>query len=409
MQISSCYQRSGLLIVVFCLLLITACTTPAMVPMSSRADAIQTSEPPSQTTIRIWHSYTSGGAEEQALRQALEQAESAFSDVTIEVERLAFGDIFHEFEVAVQSDGGPDLLLAPNDSLISMVRNGYFAPLDDYRSRLAALGTDPMALEGMSIGDQLYGFPQSFKTVVLFYNRARIDTAPESTAELLELLNNGYSLILHQTIYHQYGWLSAHGGQLFDSDRACIIDQRGGAEWFLYLDQLAEHPNATFSRNVPRTDASFIAGRADMIINGPWELPEYVEAFGDDLGIAMLPGASQPARPLTGVDGFFLNAYGLNQELAADIALYLSGPEIGQIFTDVAGHVPVNRQVTIDDARVQMLTEAAYAGQLRPQIPELAAFWIQFDNALIRVLENDDDPISAMNTACAAMNRINGK
>jgi arabinogalactan oligomer/maltooligosaccharide transport system substrate-binding protein len=414
MQGRSTHRIAALFIAVYALL-IAACAAPAPVPAGSEPTEPRVSDPgdyqdqEARTTISVWYSYERGGTEEEALAQALELAQTAFPDVSLQAEWVPFDAMFREFEVAVRSDGGPDLLLAPNDNLIGMVRGGFFAPLDAYNPILREAGIDSIALKGLSIDGRLYGFPQSLKTVVLFYNQARLEKAPESTTELLELLNAEYSLILHQTIYHQFGWLSAYGGRLFDDNRACIANQEGGAEWFRYINQLADHPNAIFSRDTTRTDATFTAGRADMIINGPWQLPEYLDALGDDLGIARLPGANQEARPLTGVDGLFINAYGLHQELATEIALYLSKPAIGQIFTDVAGHVPVNRHVTINDPRVQIMAEAARDGQLRPQIPELEAFWIQFDNALIRMLESNDDPVSALTTACNAMNRINGK
>jgi arabinogalactan oligomer/maltooligosaccharide transport system substrate-binding protein len=146
-----------------------------------------------------------------------------------------------------------------------------------------------------------------------------------------------------------------------------------------------------------------------MIINGPWTLGDYKKALGDKLGVVAMPGASKPAGPLTGVDGFYVNVNSQNIPGAVALALFLTSADSMKTYVDVAGHVPVSTKVTVTDPLVKAFADASNTGVPRPQVPELDNYWGNFGDALTAILDGKADPTQAVVDACAKMNTANKK
>jgi len=395
--------------------LLSACgqATPAAQPTA--APAAPTAAPAQPTTdgmaitgtITLWHAYGTGSAEEKAINILIDRARAAYPNATINVLQIPFDQIFNKFNNEVSSGGGPDMFVAPNDSLGSQIRAGVLADLSEYQSRLTDVA--PTGVAGMSLNGKLYGIPESFKAVALYYNKSKVANPPTTTDELLALVKGGNTLVLNQNAYHNFGWLQAFGGQLMDASGKCIADQAGGAEWFAYLKALKEVPTVTFSTDGGQADSLFKDGKADMIINGPWVLGDYRAVLGDNLGVAPMPGAVKPAGPLTGVDGFYVSINSQNVAGAVALAMFLTSPESMKVYVDEAGHVPVSTKVEISDPLVQAFAQASATGVPRPQIPELDNYWGPFGDAMTKVLDGGADPAAAVTEACALMNTANGK
>lgn len=380
----------------------TAAPQPTTAPAPSTGDGMAITG-----TVTLWHAYGTGSAEEKAINILIDRARAAYPDATINVLQIPFDQIFNKFNNEVSSGGGPDMFIAPNDSLGSQIRAGVLADLSEYQSKLTDVS--PTGVAGMSLDGKLYGIPESFKAVALYYNKSKVANPPATTDELLALVKGGNTLVLNQNAYHNFGWLQAFGGQLMDASGKCIADQAGGAEWFAFLKALKEVPTVTFSTDGGQADSLFKDGKADMIINGPWVLGDYRAVLGDNLGVAPMPGAAKPAGPLTGVDGFYVSINSQNVAGAVALAMFLTSPESMKVYVDEAGHVPVSTKVEISDPLVQAFAQASATGVPRPQIPELDNYWGPFGDAMTKVLDGGADPAAAVAEACALMNTANGK
>ncbi|WP_322816419.1 extracellular solute-binding protein [Chloroflexus sp.] len=380
----------------------TAAPQPTTAPAPSTGDGMAITG-----TVTLWHAYGTGSAEEKAINMLIDRARAAYPDATINVLQIPFDQIFNKFNNEVSSGGGPDMFIAPNDSLGSQIRAGVLADLSEYQSKLTDVS--PTGVAGMSLDGKLYGIPESFKAVALYYNKSKVANPPATTDELLALVKAGNTLVLNQNAYHNFGWLQAFGGQLMDASGKCIADQAGGAEWFAFLKALKEVPTVTFSTDGGQADSLFKDGKADMIINGPWVLGDYRAVLGDNLGVAPMPGAAKPAGPLTGVDGFYVSINSQNVASAVALAMFLTSPESMKVYVDEAGHVPVSTKVEISDPLVQAFAQASATGVPRPQIPELDNYWGPFGDAMTKVLDGGADPAAAVAEACALMNTANGK
>jgi arabinogalactan oligomer/maltooligosaccharide transport system substrate-binding protein len=361
--------------------------------------------------LTLWHSYGSGaGTEATALKQVTDKIKAANPDLALTIQDVKFDDLFKKFELEAASGGGPDLFIAPNDSLGKEARAGLFL---DITSQLEGkLGNDwPVSVEGSKVDGKLYEVPESLKAVAMYYDKSKIATPPASTDELLQAVTDGKinaGFDAHSS-YHSFGWWAAFGGKLMDDTGKCIADTSGVPDAYKYFQDL-QTAGAKWYDKYDDLASDFKAGKIDLIVDGPWASGGYKEALGDNLAVAPMPaGPKGPSQPLTGVDGWYINANADNPDLAVAFALEMVKAENEQVFVDSAGHIPADKTIQVTDPITQKFAEAVASGFPRPQVPELDHFWSNFDNALNLVIQKNEDPTKAATDACAKMNQENGK
>ncbi len=334
---------------------------------------------PTTTTVTFWHAYGTGTLEETALTAVLAQAAVDMPDITISVLQVPFNDIYNKYRTDVAAGGGPDMFVAPNDSLGDDARAGLIADITDLVS--GKLGDyAPLSIEGMSTGGRIYGVPESLKAVVLWYNKSLLPTPPATTADLQALMEGGTPVSISFGCYHHWGFFSDFGGKIFDSNYKVIADQGSGVtDAMTYLNGLYQISKAN---GWPKTDseglAPFSEGKVVAITNGNWAMGDYRTALGDNLGVAPLPaGPSGVASPLLGVDGYYINPNSFNKDAAIKVALYLTGASAEKIMMG-AGHVPAITTAAVTDPLLKGLQEAFKNGYVRPQVPQLGLYWSNF-------------------------------
>jgi len=119
--------------------------------------------------VTLWHAYGAGGAEEAAINQLIDKAKADNPDAKITVLAVPFDQVFNKFETEAAAGGGPDMFIAPNDSLGKEVRADLLMAIDDQMNG----HTDnllPVAVDGCKVDGKLYCVPESLKAVALFYN-----------------------------------------------------------------------------------------------------------------------------------------------------------------------------------------------------------------------------------------------
>ncbi|MDQ3689162.1 MAG: extracellular solute-binding protein [Chloroflexota bacterium] len=358
--------------------------------------------------LTIWHAYSSGGAAEGAAFETVRAAiEAANPDLTLAVLDVPFDQLYTNFETEAAAGGGPDLFIAPNDNLGTEVRANLLEPVELDEAFLA--DHLQVAVDGSQVDGTLYAVPESLKAVAMFYNSETVGEPPATTDDLLALVEDGTRLGILQNPYHNWGLWYAFGGQIMDESGVCVADEGGVAEAFAYLQEL-EAAGATFYTDGAVFQDDFKLGELDIIIEGPWFTGDAKEALGDGLGVAPMPaGPAGPSQPMTGVDGWYINANSENKELALAFALEMVSPENEQTLVDDAGHIPANSTIAIADPVTEVFAEAVAEGFPRPQSEEMNNYWGNFGNELNAAIEADKDAEQAVADACAAMNEANGK
>ncbi len=370
----------------------TAAAEPtAMAEPTAASTGGATAGPKVTGEVTLWHAYGAGSAEETAINQLIDKAKTDNPDAKITVLSVPFDQIFNKFETEAAAGGGPDMFIAPNDSLGKEVRADLL-----------------MAVDGCKVEDKLYCVPESLKAVALFYNTDKVKTAPKTTDELLTAVKGGLKIAFNENSYHNVGFFTGFGGKIVDDTGKCALDPAFG-EAMAYLKSLKD-AGAEFFTDGGKANDAFQTGKVDAIINGPWATGDYKKSLGDKVAVAAVPaGPKGPAGPLTGTDGFYINVNTKNVEGAVALGLYLTSPASEKVYVDVAGHVPADKTIQISDAVTKGFADASATGYPRPQVKELDNFWTNFDDAVKNVFEKGTDPKQASKDACAAMDKANGK
>ncbi len=331
--------------------------------------------------VTFWHAYGTGSAEEMALAKLLEAAAVDMPQYKINVLQIPFADIYNKYRTDVAAGGGPDFFVAPNDSLGDDARAGLIADITELASGKLD-GVSQLGIDGMSLDGKLYGIPESLKAVTMWYNKSMLPEAPKTTDELLAAMKAGTAVSVNYGCYHMYGFYSAFGGNIFDDSWMVVADQGTGVvDAFTVLNEAYQvQKQAGWAMNDSDGLAPFTEGKLAAIFNGNWAMADYKKVLGDNLAVAPLPaGPGGPAKPMLGVDGFYVNPNSANQAAAIEVALYLSNAKSQAVMMNEAGHVPVRTDVTISDPLIQGLVDAFNVGAtIRPQVPELGKYWSNF-------------------------------
>ena len=363
--------------------------------------------------ITLWHSYGSSGggaesAEVKALNQVIAAITAANPDLQIEAINVPFADIFKNFETESGTGGGPDMFIAPNDSLGSEARAQYLLDLTGKIDPVLAETSD-VAANGSMVDGKVFMVPESLKAVAMYYDSAKITTPPTTTDELKALVDGGAKVGVITGAYFGWGFYSAFGGKILGDDGKCAATANSGvADAITYVRDL-NTAGATVDSDYAKINDPFIAGKLDLILNGNWALGDYRKAR-PTLAVAPFPsGPGGAGRSMTGVDGWYINS-AISEEqqaLAIAVASELVSAESQQVMVDVAGHVPANKNVTSSDALVKSFTEAIYAGDPRPQSVQMNNYWTPFGDAWSKSIPDDEskggDVTALVATACGLM------
>jgi len=344
--------------------------------------------------------------------------------IPVEVHEVPFGDIRARLGVAAPAGEGPDILIGPHDWIGEFIADGLLEPLhflEELRAQFV-----PVSLEAFSSGGVIWGLPYLTEAVGLIYNRALVPVPPATYPEFIELARAltdpekgqfGFlTNIPAPDPYHAFPFFTAFGGYIFGLDEEGVLDPcdiglategaiRGG-QLILELITAGIVPVGT---DYAAMTGLFNDGKVGMILTGPWAVRD-IRAAGIDYGIAPLPTIEgQPMRPFVGVQGFMVSAFSVNKVLAMTfledfvttketmLALYKADPR-NPAFLPALAVVEVDPEVAAWAANEAI-------GIPMPSIPEMAAVWAAWGDALTLIVTQELPPEVALRDAVA---RIRG-
>ncbi len=382
---------------------------------SQAAPASQAAAPstaPLTGSLTVWEAYgASGTSEKDAFDKMVANVMAANPGLKVTVTDVPFNNLFTNFETQAGAGAGPDLYIAPNDNLPKEARAGLLKDVSNLVPILKAApyNDSDVSLNAATVDGKLYEIPESMKAVELFYNNSMLSTAPLTTddwkANASKLgwvygANGGGA-------YYLWGLFSSFGGKIMDASGKCIADQGGVSDALKWLQDM-KAAGMHFYQNDNDAKADLISGKIAGFIDGPWQSGDLEKALGSKL--AVVSGPSGPGgnwAPLTAPDGFYINDASPNADLAVQFALQMLLPANEQIFAD-AGHLPANTTIQPTDPIAQSFAALMPKGDPRPTLKQLDNYWGNFGNALVAVIDKGTDPVSAVKTACDAMNKANG-
>jgi maltose-binding protein MalE len=366
------------------------------------------SEARSTRSLVIWHPW--GGAELSALRQAIARYRESHPGLDIVSLPVPSDKLQDKYLRSTAANGGPDLVIGATDWIGKLAQSEVIAPLEDVLDEETRGRIRPFALEALRYQGHLYAIPESLETVALYYNKRLVSQLPRNLAELTIRANSrdywkGDFLLAYNTqFYFSAGYLFGRGAALLGQGDDVRVDSPEAVRWLTWLRDLKANPAIAAKSDYGRADGLFRDGKAAMTVNGMWALRDYQAALGKDLGVATLPEVEpgRPASPFVGIKCVMVNPNGgrSSVEKALEFARFLISPGVAGLMMDVAGHVPVVRDVAFSDTDVLApFARQAEVGTALPAAPEMREVWGPMDQAIEKVMTDVASPDVAIREA----------
>lgn len=280
----------------------TATLATAAAPLAAACGA---GAPKSDTDGDAFTVYWNAGHGYQAYEKVIDEFEREHG-VTVNFQKYQWPDLRTRLLADLASGTVPDVVETQGAWVQEFAVSGDALSLAKY---VAADGAEmgfpddwlPATVSRNSHEGEVYGLQLHYTCSLLLYNRTMLDAAgvspPSTWDDLLAAakeLTTGevYGIALNQDSSYAWPWLVQNGVRFYDPDTRAVLAPREAAEEALRFQADLAHRHRVSPVPVPSTDYAgpqklLSAGRAAMIITGPWDLKPIADTSPDlELGIA---------------------------------------------------------------------------------------------------------------------------
>jgi len=372
------------LLVVFALafgLLAAACSSSAQTPATTEAtasvtDAVQTTtttaaptttEAPVEPTEIRYFTFSAAPDHLNDLNEMITRFEEANPDVKVNVETASFDDYFTSLQTQIAGADAPDAFELNFENFVSFASKGALADLTPFIGADAGFDANSYykeAYDAFSLDGTQFGLPESYSTVLLFYNKELFDKAgldyptdawkwadeKAAAKTISELGDNVWGFYAGIHYWEFYKTAAQNGCSLF-TDGQVTINQPACVE---ALDYMLSYPQ----EGIQPTDAEmggvsdgdmFLQGQIGLLTTGIWMFSSFADApFGWD--VVVEPGNTQKASHFF-ANGVALSASSDKKEAAYRwIRFFTSDPQAAKIRVDAAWELPTLTDQSLYDS-----------------------------------------------------------
>ncbi|MEE1650227.1 ABC transporter substrate-binding protein [Brachybacterium sp. J144] len=333
------------------------------------------------STIRVVDYYNTP-ADDEVIQSTLEAVASEVG-VTINREKVPGDQLIQKVLQMSSSKTLPDILMLDNPDLQEIASSGALAPLEDFG--IDTSGFKKEILDAGTYEGKVYGLAPTVNTIALFYNTALLEEAgvePPTTWDDLKTaaaaLTDGdvYGIAFSAIATYEGTWqflpfMWSNGGDETDLGTPEVA---GAAQ--LWADLVTEGSASKSVINWGQGDAmdQFKAGKAAMVVNGPWNINGLAEDAPDlSWDVVMIPVPEAGATSVAPLGG---EVWTIPQ--TGDAEKQKKAAEVLQKF------VSAENQLTMGAARNTIPANTDAAATFAEEHPELATFVEQVASARSR-------------------------
>jgi multiple sugar transport system substrate-binding protein len=265
----------------------------------------------------------------------------------------------------------PDVLMLDNPEIQQIAETGALAPLSDFG--ITADGYAPGPVAAATYQDKLYGLQPGANTIAIFYRKdilAKAGIKPPTTwAELRTAakkltVGKQYGFAFNATADYEGAWqflppMWSNGG-----DETDLKSPQVAGALQLWKDLVDDGSASKSVVNWKQSDVNdqFIAGKAAMMLNGPWQIPALTKAKMD-FGVVPFPvdQAGQTSVAPLGGEAWTV-------PLTADETKMKKAAELVKCMNDDANQMLRAKQGGL------VPTKLALAEQFKKEVPSMAGF-----------------------------------
>lgn len=367
--------------------------------------------PPSKDTLVIWVD-----ADRVKMAETLGADFTSKYNIPIRIQQMGFGDIRNNFNLAAPVGEGADIIIGAHDWIGQLYANGLLAEIDLGDK---AANFDPVALKAFTYDGKLVGLPYRTEAIAIYYNTDVVTEIPATWAETVALakqlvadkkVERGIAVPIDP--YHNYFFFTGYGSYVFGRDaegnynpQDVGLDNEGGVKAAQEIATLVK--DGVFSSSVGYDQGRdlFQSGKLAMWVTGPWALGD-IRKSGVKYAVAPIPPIEQTSRPFVGVQGFMVNKFSPNVELAiAFLTEFVATDEGMKLLYDAvpspSAWLPLNNSLT--DADMVNFGKAAANGDPMPAIPAMNAVWSAWGNAVTIIYNAQGDAETTIKEAAKAI------
>ncbi len=265
----------------------------------------------------------------------------------------------------------PDVLMLDNPDIQQIAEAGALMPLGDFG--ITADGYAPGPVSAATYDGQLYGLQPGANTLAIFYHKDVLEKAgvqpPKTWAELktaAQKLTSGkqYGFAFNATADYEGAWQFLPPMWTNGGDETDLKSPQVAEALQLWKDLVDEGSVSKSAVNWKQADVNdqFIAGKAAMMLNGPWQIPALQKAKVD-FGVAPFPvnTPDQTSIAPLGGEAWTVPVTGDNAKMAkaAELVKCMNTDENQMLRAKQGGLVP---------------TKVALYDQYKTEVPSMAGF-----------------------------------
>ncbi|MCL1906292.1 MAG: extracellular solute-binding protein [Clostridiales bacterium] len=279
-----------------------------------------------------------------------------------------------------------DVICIPHDQLGTLVAQNFLLEIAEAKYHNAiSQNTSPSIHAGQTNGKQ-YGFPSSFETHMLFYDKSIVsDTASQTLEGILSshIPQGGYPFAMDfGNAYFSANWFFTYGCKLFgergEDKTKCDFNNAGGVAAMTYL---IDNRESFLNCDSDYAIELFKQHKLGAFIGGPWNAAAVTEVLKGNYGCARLPVVDGKAmKSFAGFKLYCVNAGTKNKGVALDLAAWLTNPDNQKTRFQTRNLIPVASSLADDADLAVSATAKAVMAQgpqaiAMPSIPEMSNFW----------------------------------
>jgi maltose/maltodextrin transport system substrate-binding protein len=354
--------------------------------------------------ITIWL----GGGKSKDLLQGVVDKFAKDLGVTVVVEEV--DPLVDKFQQAAATGDGPDIVLWAHDRFGEWAAGGLISPVTPSSEFTA--GILPSAVDAVTFGGKMWGYPIAVEAVGLIYNKDIVATPPATFEEIKALtMPAGKTAIMwdYNNTYFTMPMLMANGGFAFKkvdgtyNGKETGVNNEGAIMGGKVLKDLIDGGTMPKGVDYGVMDGAMNKGEVAMVINGPWAWAN-LKTSKINFGVAPVPSVNgKPSPSFLGVYSAAINAASKNKDLSIELIenfiLTDEGLAAWNGKSDLGALADTSAAAAQTDPNVQATLINASGGIPMPSNPEMGAFWSAMQPALSNITTGAQSVEDSLNDA----------
>jgi ABC-type glycerol-3-phosphate transport system substrate-binding protein len=302
----------------------------------------------------------------------------------------------------------PDLILLPRASVEIAALKGLLFPFDDLSNTLNDDDWYPFAQDLARLQTSIFGLPFAGNALISLYRPSEIENPPTDWTSALEL---GQPLAFpaadEQALFTLAQYLAADG-LIQDPDGRPMLETRALMEVLSFYQEAEVGGVMPFWLTQFTTDEqsweAYNENQVNMVAS--WTNRYLTTLSGDTVAAPVL---TEDGTPLTLASGWvwaLANPQIERQALSVDLAEFLTQGEFLSAWTEAAGYLPPRASALegwSNAALRTLMEQIIQSARIIPPNDVMAVLGPALQNATIKVLKQQSNPVAAANEAVASL------